>query len=105
MYPTLYHALLDLTGLDLPGLKFLNSFGFFVALAFMAASWTLFLGTEAEGRPRAVEAHHTHRHHRCSGHGGRTHQFRPRWLSHRLEGPFTCCSISARPRPTRKASC
>ncbi len=41
MYPTLYHALLDLTGLDLPFLKFLNSFGFFVALAFLAASWTL----------------------------------------------------------------
>ena len=41
MYPTLYHALLDLTGLDLPGLKFLNSFGFFVAVAFFLASWTL----------------------------------------------------------------
>ncbi|MEZ4738447.1 MAG: prolipoprotein diacylglyceryl transferase [Flavobacteriales bacterium] len=41
MYPTIYHALLDLTGLDLPGLKFLNSFGFFVALAFLFASWTL----------------------------------------------------------------
>lgn len=41
MYPTLYHALLDLTGLDLPFLKFLNSFGFFVALAFILASWTL----------------------------------------------------------------
>ena len=41
MYPTLYHALLDLTGLDLPFLKFINSFGFFVALAFVAASWTL----------------------------------------------------------------
>ena len=41
MYPTLYHALLDLTGLDWPILKFLNSFGFFVALAFIAASWTL----------------------------------------------------------------
>lgn len=41
MYPTLYHALLDLTGLDLPGLKFLNSFGFFVAIAFILASWTL----------------------------------------------------------------
>lgn len=43
MYPTLYHALLDLTGLDWPVLKFLNSFGFFVALAFMAAYWTLVL--------------------------------------------------------------
>lgn len=41
MYPTLYHALLDLTGLDLPFLKFLNSFGFFVAVAFLLASWTL----------------------------------------------------------------
>jgi len=41
MYPTLYHALLDLTGLDLPFLRFLNSFGFFVALAFVFASWTL----------------------------------------------------------------
>ncbi|MBS1546949.1 MAG: prolipoprotein diacylglyceryl transferase [Bacteroidetes bacterium] len=43
MYPTLYHALLDLTGLDWPVLKFLNSFGFFVAIAFMAAYWTLVL--------------------------------------------------------------
>lgn len=41
MYPTIYHAILDLTGLDLPFLKFLNSFGFFVALAFVFASWTL----------------------------------------------------------------
>ena len=43
MYPTLYHAFLDLTGLDWPVLKFLNSFGFFVALAFMGAYWTLVL--------------------------------------------------------------
>ena len=38
MYPTLYHALLDLTGIDLPFLKFLNSFGFFVAVAFVVAN-------------------------------------------------------------------
>jgi prolipoprotein diacylglyceryltransferase len=43
MYPTLYHALLDLTGLDVPFLKFMNSFGFFVAVAFVFASWTLSL--------------------------------------------------------------
>ena len=43
MYPTLYHVLLDLTGLDWPVLKFLNSFGFFVAIAFMSAYWTLVL--------------------------------------------------------------
>lgn len=38
MYPTLYHALLDLFGWDLPGLKLINSFGFFVALAFAVAA-------------------------------------------------------------------
>ena len=41
MYPTLYHAFLDLFGVDLPVLKFFNSFGFFVALAFVAAHYTL----------------------------------------------------------------
>ncbi|MCB9184175.1 MAG: prolipoprotein diacylglyceryl transferase [Flavobacteriales bacterium] len=41
MYPTIYHALLDLTGIDIPILRVLNSFGFFVALAFILASWTL----------------------------------------------------------------
>lgn len=41
MYPTLYHAFLDLFGVDLPVLKFLNSFGFFVALAFAAAHLVL----------------------------------------------------------------
>lgn len=41
MYPTLYHAFLDLFGLDLPFLRPLNSFGFFVAIAFIMASWTL----------------------------------------------------------------
>lgn len=41
MYPTLYHAVHDLFGIGIGGLKFLNSFGFFVALAFLAAAWTL----------------------------------------------------------------
>ncbi|HEX2615952.1 MAG TPA: prolipoprotein diacylglyceryl transferase family protein, partial [Flavobacteriales bacterium] len=41
MYPTLYHALLDLTGIGLTPLKFLNSFGFFVALGFVGAYLTL----------------------------------------------------------------
>lgn len=43
MYPTLYHAFVDLFGIELSGLKFLNSFGFFVALAFLVAGWTLSL--------------------------------------------------------------
>ncbi len=51
MYPTIYHAFLDLFGWDLPGLKFLNSFGFFVALAFVFASWTL--GLELKRRERS----------------------------------------------------
>ncbi len=41
MYPTLYHAFLDLFGVDLRLLKILNSFGFFVAIAFVAAHNTL----------------------------------------------------------------
>ncbi len=58
MYPTLYHALLDLFGLDIPFLKFLNSFGFFVALAFIFASYTLGLELkrkEKEGLLRPVK--------------------------------------------------
>lgn len=38
MYPTLYHAFLDLFGLELQGLKLINTFGFFVALAFLGAA-------------------------------------------------------------------
>ncbi|MBL0044620.1 MAG: prolipoprotein diacylglyceryl transferase [Flavobacteriales bacterium] len=41
MYPTLYHAFLDLFGIELNFLKFFNSFGFFVALAFLAAHFNL----------------------------------------------------------------
>lgn len=56
MYPTIYHALLDLTGLDLPGLKFLNSFGFFVALSFVFASWTLSLELKRRERSGLLQA-------------------------------------------------
>src|ERR1700754_472656 len=41
MYPNLYFALKDLFGISLPFLHFVNSFGFFVALAFIAAAITL----------------------------------------------------------------
>lgn len=43
MYPTIYHAFKDLIGVDWQWLKLLNSFGFFVALAFVVASWLLTL--------------------------------------------------------------
>lgn len=37
MYPTLYHAVLDLFGLDIPLLGYCYSYGFFVGLAFLLA--------------------------------------------------------------------
>ena len=43
MYPSIYYAVKDLLGLDLPFLKMIQSFGFFVAFAFLVAAyfWTL----------------------------------------------------------------
>ena len=38
MYPNLYYAFKDLLGLDWPFLRFVNSFGFFVAIAFLTAA-------------------------------------------------------------------
>lgn len=42
MYPSIYYAVKDLFGMDLPFLKMIQSFGFFVAMGFLAASyfWT-----------------------------------------------------------------
>lgn len=41
MYPNLYYALKDIFGLEISGLKLINTFGFFVATAFIAAAWVL----------------------------------------------------------------
>ena len=41
MYPNLYYAFRDLFGIDLPALRFINTFGFFVALAFILAALVL----------------------------------------------------------------
>ncbi|PCJ81505.1 MAG: diacylglyceryl transferase [Bacteroidetes bacterium] len=41
MYPNLYFALLDLFGIDLPFLKLVNSFGFFVAMAFLVGGYII----------------------------------------------------------------
>ena len=43
MYPNIYFALKDIFGIDLPGFKLVNSFGFFVALAFLICAWVLTL--------------------------------------------------------------
>lgn len=53
MYPTLYDAFLDLFGISIPFLKLVQSFGFFVAMAFLAAMYTLtseIVRREKEGR-------------------------------------------------------
>jgi len=52
MYPNLYFAFKDLFGITWPPLRFINSFGFFVALSFIAAAVTLskeLLRKEREG--------------------------------------------------------
>lgn len=50
MYPNLYYAFKDLFGIDLPGLRFINSFGFFVAIAFLIAAWILTLELKRKSR-------------------------------------------------------
>ena len=50
MYPTIYHALLDLFGIEWGWTRLLNSFGFFVALAFGVASYTLGLELKRKAR-------------------------------------------------------
>ena len=42
MYPNLYYLFEDLLGLKLNALKLINSFGFFVALAFVASGYVLY---------------------------------------------------------------
>ncbi|MEO7210985.1 MAG: prolipoprotein diacylglyceryl transferase family protein, partial [Chitinophagaceae bacterium] len=41
MYPNLYYLFKDLFHIDIPFLKIVNSFGFFVALSFLVAAWVL----------------------------------------------------------------
>ena len=43
MYPNLYYAFKDIFGIELSGLKLVNSFGFFVAIAFIICAWVLTL--------------------------------------------------------------
>ena len=42
MYPNLYYLVQDLLGVKLNALKLVNSFGFFVALAFIASGYVLY---------------------------------------------------------------
>src|SRR5688572_23242408 len=50
MYPNLYYAFRDLFGVEWTGLRFINSFGFFVAISFLLAA--LFLTKELKRKQR-----------------------------------------------------
>jgi phosphatidylglycerol:prolipoprotein diacylglycerol transferase len=50
MYPNLYYAFRDLFGAEVKWLRFVNSFGFFVALAFLVAAWVLTLELKRKER-------------------------------------------------------
>jgi prolipoprotein diacylglyceryltransferase len=56
MYPNLYYAVKDLFGLDLKFLHFINSFGFFVALSFIAAALTLTAELKRKERQGLLQA-------------------------------------------------
>jgi phosphatidylglycerol---prolipoprotein diacylglyceryl transferase len=56
MYPNLYYAVKDLFGLDLKFLHFINSFGFFVALAFIGAAMLLTHELKRKERQGLLEA-------------------------------------------------
>ncbi len=57
MYPNLYYAVKDLFGVNLPFLRFINSFGFFVAIAFLVAA--ALLGSELKRKSKAGLLHPT----------------------------------------------
>ncbi len=56
MYPTLYDAFLDLFGLNIPFLKIVMTFGFFVALAFLAANWVMILELKRKEKQGVLSA-------------------------------------------------
>ncbi|MCX8020518.1 MAG: prolipoprotein diacylglyceryl transferase [Chitinophagaceae bacterium] len=50
MYPNLYYAFRDLFGLEIPFLRVINSFGFFVAIAFLIAAFILSKELKRKGK-------------------------------------------------------
>jgi phosphatidylglycerol:prolipoprotein diacylglycerol transferase len=56
MYPNLYYAFKDIFGVELSGLRFVNSFGFFVALAFLAGAYILTLEMKRKERAGLMHA-------------------------------------------------
>jgi prolipoprotein diacylglyceryltransferase len=56
MYPNLYYAFKDLFGVEWTKLRFVNSFGFFVALAFIVAAFVLTLELKRKERQGLLHA-------------------------------------------------
>ena len=56
MYPNLYYAFKDLFGVEVSGLRFVNSFGFFVALAFLIGAYVLTLEMKRKERSGLMQA-------------------------------------------------
>jgi prolipoprotein diacylglyceryltransferase len=56
MYPNLYYAFKDLFGVNWNWLRFINSFGFFVALSFLAAAWILTIELKRKQRQGLLHA-------------------------------------------------
>jgi phosphatidylglycerol---prolipoprotein diacylglyceryl transferase len=56
MYPNLYYAFKDLFGVEWTGLRFINSFGFFVAAAFIAAAFVITLELKRKEREGLLHA-------------------------------------------------
>lgn len=56
MYPNLYYAFKDIFGVELTGLRFINSFGFFVALSFLAAAYILTIELKRKERAGLLQA-------------------------------------------------
>jgi phosphatidylglycerol---prolipoprotein diacylglyceryl transferase len=56
MYPNLYYAFKDLFGVEWTGLRFINSFGFFVAAAFIAAAFVITLELKRKQREGLLHA-------------------------------------------------
>jgi phosphatidylglycerol---prolipoprotein diacylglyceryl transferase len=61
MYPNLYYAFKDLFGINIPALRFINSFGFFVAIAFLVAA--SLLSRELRRKSKAGLLHPTEEEH------------------------------------------
>src|SRR4051812_22946366 len=56
MYPSLYYAIKDLFGLDIPFFKLIQSFGFFVAVAFLLSAYFFSLELKRKENEGLLEA-------------------------------------------------